>query len=303
MATIYTPTQSVKTFDGTIIRYIQAGPPTGPVIILIPGWTQTATQFQKQIAYFSKKYNVISYDHRGQGESDKPESGYQIARFAADLNDLLRHLDLKDVTLLGHSMGCSVIWAYWSLVFNSQERIQNLVLVDQSACMTADPSWSAEEAMAVAAVFKVEVLQQMTAGLRGPDALTMFTRLLRSFFTPGIEEEDFQYMLQQNLKMSFENAATLLADHAEHDWTGVLPTIYVPTLVIGAEASVFGMRYIAEQIPGAELRIFSKEEKGNHFMFWENPELFNHVVADFLERLQEWRELIGPNLSFDDGQQ
>lgn len=291
MTSQYTPTNPITTSDGVTLRYIQTGPPSSPTLVLIPGWAQTASQFQKQITHFGEKYNVISYDHRGQGESDNPVFGYRVARLAADLNDLVLQLELKDITLVGHSMGCSVIWAYWSLFTESRkERIGKLVFVDQSSCMTADPGWSEEEAMAVAAVFKVGVVQQMAAGLRGPDALAVLTGLLRSFFTPAVAEEDVQYTIQQNLKMGFENAATLLVEHAGNDWRDVLATIDVPTLVIGAETSIFGsegLRYIAGKIDGAQLKIFSKEEKGNHFMFWENPELFNLVVGRFLEGSKE----------------
>ncbi|QDS75522.1 hypothetical protein FKW77_005212 [Venturia effusa] len=286
MAPKYTTTNSVTTSDGVVLRYIQAGLPTNPTLVFIPGWAQPATQWQKQISHFSDKYNVIAYDHRGHGESDKPNFGYRIARLAADLSNLIYQLDLKDTTLVAHSMGCSVVWAYWSVFSESRKRIGRMVLVDQSPCMTADPSWSEGEATAVAAAFKVGGVQQIAFGLRGPHGLSTITGLLRSFFTPSATEQDIQYTIQQSLKMSYENAATLLVEHASNDWRDVLPTINVPTLVIGAETSIFsteGMRYIAEQIPGAEVRIFSKEEKGNHFMFWENPELFNRVVETFLE--------------------
>lgn len=286
MATQYTPTKSVTTSDGVVLRYIQAGPPSSPTLVLIPGWAQTAAQWQKQIYHFSKTYNVIAYDHRGQGESDKPNFGYRVARLAADLSNLVLQLDLKDMTLIGHSMGCSVIWAYWSIFAESRKRISKLVLVDQSSCMTADSSWSEEEVTALAAGFKVGMAQEIAGALRGPDALSMITGLLRSFFTSSVSEEDVQYTVQQNQKMSFDNAATLLIEHASNDWRDVLPTINKPTLVIGAASSIFGsegISYVAERIPGAELRIFSVEEKGNHFMFWENPVLFNNVVEKFLE--------------------
>jgi non-heme chloroperoxidase len=286
MASTYSPFGSIATSDGVVLRYIQAGPSNGPTLLLIPGRAQTAAQWHKQISYFSKKYNVIAYDHRGQGESDKPTSGYRIARLAADLSNLVMQLDLKNMTLVGHSMGCSVIWAYWNIFAESRKRISRLVLVDQSACMTADPSWSEEESIALAAGFKVGVAQEMASGLRSPGALTLVTGLLKSMFTSAISEEDVEYTVQQNLKMSFDNAATLLIQHASNDWRDVLPTINVPTLVVGAEKSLFrseGMRYIAGEIAGAQLKIFSEEEKGSHFMFWENPELFNRIVETFVD--------------------
>jgi pimeloyl-ACP methyl ester carboxylesterase len=52
---------------------------------------------------------VIAVDMRGHGESDKPDNGYNIQRLAKDVQDVLVSLNLTDVTLMGHSMGNSVI--------------------------------------------------------------------------------------------------------------------------------------------------------------------------------------------------
>jgi len=66
----------------------------------------------------------------------------------------------------------------------------------------------------------------------------------------------------------------------------VIPTLELPTLVFGGElASIFppqAAAWIAAQIPGAELSIFTAAEGGSHFMFWENPEKFNAVLRRFL---------------------
>ena len=57
-------------------------------------------------------YRVITYDRRGFGESDKPETGYTYDEFAADLAGLLDGLDLRDVSLVGFSMGGGEIARY-----------------------------------------------------------------------------------------------------------------------------------------------------------------------------------------------
>ena len=66
----------------------------------------------------------------------------------------------------------------------------------------------------------------------------------------------------------------------------MIPALNLPTLVLGGElASIFppqAAAWIAAQIPGAQLSIFSRGEGGSHFMFWENPRKFNAVLRDFL---------------------
>jgi non-heme chloroperoxidase len=276
---------SVKTWDNVNLRYIQAGPVSGPKLLFIPGWSQTAAQWEKQIDYFSQTYSVVAYDHRGHGESEKASHGYRISRLAADLHDLITQLDLKDVTIVGHSMGVSVIWCYWDLFADSRKRVSKLVLVDQASYMTADPSWPPERAASISAVFAPATARELGNSMCGPESSAATTALLKSMFTPSVSKEDFDWTVVQNFKMSRDHAATLLIDHANNDWRDVLSRINVPTLVIGAKGSLFtteGMRWIASQIPGAECRIFEVEELGSHFMFWENPTLFNGVVEDFL---------------------
>ena len=65
----------------------------------------------------------------------------------------------------------------------------------------------------------------------------------------------------------------------------MIPTIRLPTLVVGGRASIFPahtQEWIAEQIPGAECLIFAADEGGSHFMFYENPAKFNAAVHAIL---------------------
>jgi pimeloyl-ACP methyl ester carboxylesterase len=117
----------VTTSDGVRLHYLEAG--SGKPLVMIPGWSQTAAQYKYQIARLHDRYRLIALDMRGHGESDKPAFGYKIARFSKDLHDALVALDLREVTLLGHSIGCSVIWSYCDLF--GAERLAKLILVDQ----------------------------------------------------------------------------------------------------------------------------------------------------------------------------
>ena len=57
---------------------------------------------------------VIALDMRGHGESEKPEYGHRVSRLQ-DLHQTISKLGLSKVDLMGHSMGCAVIWAYIDL--------------------------------------------------------------------------------------------------------------------------------------------------------------------------------------------
>ena len=83
---------------------------------------------------------MIAIDQRGHGESEKPGFGYKIHRLSKDLHELLISLDLTDVTVLGHSMGCSVIWGYWELF--GADRLAKIILVDEPPHLTSNPAWT-----------------------------------------------------------------------------------------------------------------------------------------------------------------
>jgi pimeloyl-ACP methyl ester carboxylesterase len=273
----------VETSDGVHLRYNQSGPLDGQQILFITGWRQAAVEWRKQVDYFSAAgFRVTTYDMRGHGESEKPNFGYRISRFAADLNDLLRQLCLTDVTIVAHSMGCSVTWALWDQFPGARDRINSLVLVDQSAVMVRDPHWTDEQAAQVSAIFTPDGVYDIA-----DDMAAQTPPLVRSMFTDAVSESDYEWVLSENEKMSDANAATLLIDHSFRDWRDVLPRINVPSLVLAGELSIFpapGIEWVATQIPGAEHYTFSAEEKGSHFAFWENPDKFNSVVEGFVTK-------------------
>ncbi|MCU1604552.1 MAG: alpha/beta hydrolase [Modestobacter sp.] len=266
--------------DGTRLHYLEAG--AGPDLLLVPGWSQTAAQWRKQIEDFSATHHVIAVDMRGHGESDKPDHGYRIARLATDLHDLVNQLDLTDVTWIAHSMGASITWAYWDLF--GGERIGRLVLVDQPAVLVADTAWEEGQAASLSAIFDYAAISGLNAGLCGPDAGAVTSGLIGSMFTDATDPAEIAWAVERNHAMPRAHAGTLLIDHAYADWRDVLPRIDVPTLVIAGAVSIFppaGVEWVATQIPQAQSRTFTAEERGSHFMFWENPELFNQLIRDF----------------------
>src|SRR5690349_1188795 len=125
---------SFTTSDGVRLHYIEAG--SGDVLLMIPGWSQTAAQFKHQLSGLSDRYRVIALDMRGHGESDKPNHGYRIHRLSADVHEFILANNLKNVTLAGHSMGCSVIWGYWELF--GRDKVGKLILIDQMPMITSN---------------------------------------------------------------------------------------------------------------------------------------------------------------------
>ena len=85
----------------------------GKPVVLIHGWPLSGRSWEKQIpVLLDAGYRVIAYDRRGFGDSSKPTSGYDYDTFAGDLHSLITELDLRDVTLVGFSMGGGEVARY-----------------------------------------------------------------------------------------------------------------------------------------------------------------------------------------------
>ena len=86
---------------------------TGMPVVLIHGYPLSGRAWDKQVpALLEDRRRVITYDRRGFGRSSQPTSGYNYDTFCADLATLLNVLDLRDVTLVGHSMGTGEVTRY-----------------------------------------------------------------------------------------------------------------------------------------------------------------------------------------------
>ena len=85
----------------------------GQPVVLIHGYPLDGHSWERQsAALLDAGYRVITYDRRGFGQSSQPTTGYDYDTFAADLKVVLDTLDLRDVVLVGFSMGSGEIGRY-----------------------------------------------------------------------------------------------------------------------------------------------------------------------------------------------
>jgi len=270
-----------KTSDGVNLHYLEAG--SGPPLVMIPGWSQSAEQFKYQIDALSDRYRCIAIDMRGHGDSEKVDFGYKIQRLAKDVREILSDLELNEVTLLGHSMGCSIIWCYWDL-FGSN-RLSKLILADQPPFVTSNPAWDEKESEAAGATMDLETLTRNCNALRSAEGEAITIKFIEGWISNSISEEEKAWIIRRNMKLPRPYAAKLLFNSCTQDWRDVIPRINIPTLVIGGKASAVPWKsqfWIYEQIPDSKFVLFEEEEGGYHLMFIEGAELFNQVLMEFL---------------------
>jgi len=117
---------TIETRDGQRLFTIDKG--AGRPVVFIHGWTLSSAIWSLQIdALASQGLRAIAYDRRGHGQSSKPDAGYDYETLTADLATLLDKLDLRDVVLVGHSMGAGEVVRY--LARHGNARVSRVMLV------------------------------------------------------------------------------------------------------------------------------------------------------------------------------
>ncbi|MEV4335435.1 alpha/beta hydrolase [Streptomyces sp. NPDC049597] len=118
-------TTGVTRVDGVRLHYVRAG--SGPLLVLLHGWPQTSLCWRPVLAELAADYTVVAPDLRGYGLSDKPVSGYDKRRMAADMAHLVEALGFERAAVVGHDRGARVAHR-WAL--DRPDQVERLALLD-----------------------------------------------------------------------------------------------------------------------------------------------------------------------------
>jgi non-heme chloroperoxidase len=100
----------------------------GKPVVFSHGWPLSSDAWESQMLFLADNgYRVIAHDRRGHGRSDQPWEGNHMDQYADDLAELINHLDLKDITMVGHSTGGGEVARY--IGRHGTKRVAKAVLV------------------------------------------------------------------------------------------------------------------------------------------------------------------------------
>ena len=253
---------------------------TGKPVVLIHGWPLSGRSWEAQVpALVEAGHRVIALDRRGFGASSQPWDGYDYDTFAADLDALLTHLDLTEVTLVGFSMGGGEVVRYIGTY--GEARIAKAVLASAVPPFLYKTDGNPDGGLddATIAAFQDGVKGDRAAFLDG------FTT---NFFSANGEMKisEAQRVYARDLASWASPKATLdcITAFGKTDFRGDLAKITVPTLVIHGDADavvpfeVSGKRS-AELIANATLHVVSG---GPHAINATHAAEFNRELLAFL---------------------
>ncbi len=104
-----------ETVEGVRLHYVIGGKPGGDVVVLVAGFPESWFAWRKVMPLLAAEYKVVALDLPGQGDSDRPENGYDTEALAAKVHGLLGQLRIERYFLAAHDVGAWVAFPYAAL--------------------------------------------------------------------------------------------------------------------------------------------------------------------------------------------
>ncbi|PWJ86591.1 pimeloyl-ACP methyl ester carboxylesterase [Pseudaminobacter salicylatoxidans] len=269
---------AIVDLDGVKIRYLDNGG-TGPALICLHGTSMTAHAWGHLGASLKDAYRVIAVDMRGHGASDRPNTTYTIAELAGDIARLAEKLNLKDITLIGSSVGNQVAVSFAAA---NPHRVAGLIL--------SDPSFFVSDTEIVKYLRSHHTRRRNYPTRAEAEA---FARALPQ--RAGLSDQMHRLAMEGDFRQEADGswswaydllAITKLFFNLSTDQAADIAAIEVPVLVLNADRSNVLSGNQAEQLtrafPNARLEVVADS---NHTIWGDQPVVLASKARAFLRDL------------------
>ncbi|WP_436015028.1 alpha/beta fold hydrolase [Rhizobium sp. LjRoot254] len=220
---------SITMKDGTQIYYKDWG--SGPVVTFSHGWPLNADAWDGQLLFLAQNgYRVIAHDRRGHGRSSQPSTGNDMNGYADDLATLIEALDLKGITMVGHSTGGGEVARY--IGRHGTSRVAKAVLIGAVPPIMVKTPANPEG-------LPIEVFDGLRTSLLA-DRSQFYQNFAKAFYganRPGstVSQGVLDQFWLSSMQVGLVNAYDCIKAFSETDFTEDLKKFDVPTLLMHGE--------------------------------------------------------------------
>lgn len=247
----------------------------GRPVLFVAGWSMCSDSWGYQMMALCRQgLRCIAFDRRGHGRSSDPGDGYDLDTLADDIAAVIEALDLRDVVLVGHSMGCNEIVRY--LTRHGGARVTQVALLGP---MTPGIALSASNPNGIDPA--------LLAQFRSTQLLHDFPRWIEENvepFVPGAGPRMRDWLVQMALQCSLQALHDCHLCVEASDMAAELEAVDVPVLVIAGALDVSApleltARRTAALVPDCRLVVY---EDAAHGMFLTHVEQVNGELLEFI---------------------
>ena len=275
--------------NGASLRYFRSGGPSSggtksplPPLVLVHGYTDNALYFSRAATLLAEHWDVIAYDCRGHGESDRANGNFSDGQRVGDLIGLVEQLGLESPAMMGHSMGAATI----ALAIAHQPGLSRAIVLEDPAWWEYPTPPTVEEKVALDAgrmernkAWHDWVVEMQHAPRE--EALA-----LRRKDSPLWAEEDVQLSLDARLEFELD-LFTYFPQH-ESPWRSLVPKIDCPALLVIGEDERGGIISVdtANEVSTLNAKFkWSKIDGAGHAIRYDQFDAFMAAVTAFLAPL------------------
>ena len=250
----------------------------GQAVLFIHGVWMSGQFFRNQLSYFGQRYHVIIPDLRAHGRSTHVHFGHTVANYARDIHALVQRLGLRNIVLVGWSMGAFIVWDY--LKQFGVENIKATVIVDESPSDFKWPDWP------IGSIDFPSLCHLMTSIQMERGAIIDW--LIQEMFKNPLTGDEVKWLSGEMTRLPESVASAIFFDQSVQDYRSMLSSVSIPTLLcFGKDDKLVPIEageYLQKTLLNAQLVVF---ENSGHCPFLEEPALFNKVVDQFIQSLRD----------------
>jgi pimeloyl-ACP methyl ester carboxylesterase len=209
----------IKLKTGVTLSYVETGNPNGPAVVLLHGFTDSSFSYSRILPLLDKRYRYFAIDQRGHGDSERPETGYEMKHFASDVAAFLEAKGVEKAVVVGHSMGSFVAM---QTALDSPQRVERLVLIGTAT--TARNKLTTE-------------LQTELDKLHDPVPADFAREFQVSSSSPTLPKEFIDTVVAESLKLPARVWRSAFAGVLSRDYKPELSRIKVPVAIFWGRMS------------------------------------------------------------------